>query len=62
MQSEAKRLLCNHYKKERNMKIITINEVQVKVSDKVYARIEQIVKQKKLSFAEAVSFLLEKVI
>ena len=44
------------------MKIITINEVQVKVSDKVYARIEQTVKQKKLSFAEAVSFLLEKVI
>ena len=44
------------------MKIITINEVQVKVSDKVYARIEQTVKQRKLSFAEAVSFLLKKVI
>lgn len=44
------------------MKIITINEVQVKVSDKVYARIEQIGKQRKVSLAEAISFLLRKVI
>ena len=44
------------------MKIININGFQVKISDKVYSRIERTAKERNLSFAEAILFFVKKVI
>jgi hypothetical protein len=44
------------------MMTITINGTEVQVSASVYARIDKIAQEKKISFAEAISFCLEKVI
>lgn len=44
------------------MMTITINGTEVEVSASVYARIEKLAQEKNLTFAQAVSFCLEKVI
>ena len=43
-------------------KTIKINGVEVEVNAGTYARIERTAEERKISFAEAVSFLLQKVI
>ena len=43
------------------MKTIRINDEEIKISHKTYKRIEQIASENKMSFSEAISFLLSKV-